>query len=804
MLNKDLVELSELMSGGEAEIIPIMTEENIKDLSVSDMPESLPILPLKGNVFFPGVIIPITAGREKSVKLIKTAYKNKQIIGIVAQKSADIEDPTIADLYKVGTMAKVIKTLNMPDGTTMVILQGMDRFSLEELVQTEPYWEARVIEYPDGAKDLPENYMALAEAVKDMYLRVLKMVPNIPADPSFAIQNIENHYFLLNYVAAHLDVNVSEKQKLLEINDFSKRANKVLSILSKELELQKLKLEIQRKVSSDMDKQQRDYLLTQQLKTIQEELGDKAKKESDIEELRKKIYDCKMPKAIEEKALNELSRYAMLSASSGESSISRTYLDFIISLPWSNKSEDCKDILKAKDQLDKDHYGLDKVKDRILEYLAVCIMTQKTPQAILCLVGPPGVGKTSLAKSIAKAMNKQFIKQSLGGVKDESEIRGHRRTYLGALPGRILQGMKRAGTINPVFLLDEIDKLTSDYRGDPASAMLEVLDAEQNKFFSDNYLEEPYDLSNVFFIATANYLENIPPALRDRLEIVQLSSYTEYEKFEIAKIHLIDKQLEIHGLSKADFTLTDEAIWMLIREYTREAGVRELERYIGTLIRKAIKTILMNKENKIVIDENNLTSWIGKPRFSYTKLDEIDQVGIVTGLAYTQYGGDTLPIEATCYKGDGRLLLTGKLGDVMKESGQAAFSYVKNNCEKLNIDPELFSKNDIHIHVPEGAVPKDGPSAGVALTTAIASLLTHRKVDHTLGMTGEITLRGRVLPIGGLREKSIAAHRSGLKKILIPKENVKDIEDIPETVLKDLQIIPVSTAEEVLEIALLK
>ena len=510
-----------------------------------------------------------------------------------------------------------------------------------------------------------------------------------------------------------------------------------------------------------------------------------------------------MPKSMEEKALNELSRYSMLSAASGESSIARTYLDFIVSLPWSKASVDCDDLVKAKQQLDIDHYGLNKVKDRILEYLAVCIMTKKTPQAILCLVGPPGVGKTSLAKSIAKAMNKQFVKQSLGGVKDESEIRGHRRTYLGALPGRILQGMKRAGTINPVFLLDEIDKLTSDYRGDPASAMLEVLDGEQNHAFSDNYLEEPYDLSKVFFIATANYLENIPPALRDRLEIVELSSYTEFEKFEIAKIHLIDKQLQLHGLSKCDFKLTDEALWMLIREYTREAGVRELERYIGTLIRKAIKTILLDKTMPIVIDENNISSWIGKPRYSYTKLDEIDQVGIVTGLAYTQYGGDTLPIEATCYKGDGRLILTGKLGDVMKESGQAALSYVKNNCKNLNIDPDIFKINDIHIHVPEGAVPKDGPSAGVALTTAIASLLSNKKVDHTLGMTGEVTLRGRVLPIGGLREKSIAAHRSGLKKILIPIENVKDIEDVPATVLEQLQIIPVATVEEVLNIALI-
>ena len=510
-----------------------------------------------------------------------------------------------------------------------------------------------------------------------------------------------------------------------------------------------------------------------------------------------------MPKGMEEKALNELSRYSSMSMASAESSIVKTYLDFVISLPWTKESDESRDIKKAKEQLDKDHYGLEIVKERILEYLAVKIMTQKNPQAILCLVGPPGVGKTSLAKSIAASLNKNFVKQSLGGVKDESEIRGHRRTYVGALPGRILQGMQRAKVINPVFLLDEVDKLSSDFRGDPASAMLEVLDAEQNQFFSDHYLEEPYDLSKVFFIATANYLENIPAALRDRMEVVELSSYTEYEKFEIAKRHLIDKQLELHGLNKCDFILTDEALWMIIRKYTKEAGVRELERNIGTLVRKAIKTILMDNISEVKIDENNLEEWLGKAKFAYNKVDGKDQIGVVTGLAYTQYGGDTLPVEVTYYKGQGKLVLTGKLGDVMKESAQAALSYVKANAVKFKIDENLFKENDIHVHVPEGAVPKDGPSAGVTMATAIVSALSHRLAKHTVGMTGEITLRGRVLPIGGLREKSIAAHRSGLKTILIPKENVRDIDEIPEGVKNELEIIPVSIIDEVIENALI-
>ena len=763
---------------------------------------TLPALCFKGMVVLPNNEIKVELGRTDSARTIKEIMDSEDKLLVVLTHQHFVSNNENKHSYnKIATVGKIVAHTEI-GATRRLVIKTIVRCEIDTIISYDPVITVSFTTKPSTSSSQTKELACVRLLVQELDNNARNLFKHNPEVIKKVTEGITPE--ILTDLFAH-NLNLDFNKKLLYLNtiDTTERMILLLADVRHEKEVLKIEEEIDTKVRENVNESQKEFYLREKMKVIQEELGDKAKKESDIEELRKKIYACKMPKSMEEKALNELSRYSMLSAASGESSVSRTYLDFIVSLPWSNSSVDTNELVVAKEQLDKDHYGLDKVKDRILEYLAVCIMTKKTPQAILCLVGPPGVGKTSLAKSIAKAMNKQFIKQSLGGVKDESEIRGHRRTYLGALPGRILQGMKRAGTINPVFLLDEIDKLTSDYRGDPASAMLEVLDAEQNKFFSDNYLEEPYDLSKVFFIATANYLENIPPALKDRLEIVQLSSYTEYEKYEIAKIHLIDKQLELHGLSKCDFKLSDEALWMLIREYTREAGVRELERYIGTLIRKAIKTILLDKTTPIIIDENNISSWLGKPRYAYTKSDTFDQVGIVTGLAYTQFGGDILPIEATSYKGEGRLLLTGKLGDVMKESAQAALSYVKNNASKLNIDESVFKSNDIHIHVPEGAVPKDGPSAGVTLTTAIVSLLTNKKVDHTLGMTGEVTLRGRVLPIGGLREKSIAAHRSGLKKILIPIENVKDIEDIPTTVLEQLQVIPVATVDEVLKIALI-
>lgn len=804
MLNKDLAELTELMSGGDAEIIPIITEENIKDLSVSDMPELLPILPLRGNVFFPGVITPITAGREKSIKLIKTAYKNRQIIGIVAQKSISVEDPDNSDLYKVGTLAKVVKTLNMPDGSTMVILQGLDRFCLEELTQTEPYWMGKVKEYPDGAKDLPENYMALAEAVKDMYLRVLKMVPNIPADPSFAIQNIENPYFLLNYVAAHLDIAIKEKQKLLETNDFTKRANKVLSILSKELELQKLKLEIQKKVSTDMDKQQRDYLLTQQLKTIQEELGG-SPSDLEIAELRKKASTKKWSKDVSEVFEKEIRKLSNMHVSSPDYSIQLNYLNFMIDLPWGEFSNDNFDLDKAQKILDADHYGLEKVKQRILEYLAVLKLKGNMKSPVLCLVGPPGVGKTSLGKSIARATGRKYVRVALGGLSDESEIRGHRRTYIGAMPGRILKSISKAKTSNPVFVLDEIDKVQGmSVHGDPASAMLEVLDPEQNTAFHDNYLDIDYDLSNVMFIATANSLSNVHPALIDRMEVIDVSGYIEEEKQMIATKHLLPKQLAEHGLKKKDISISNETLSAIINQYTRESGVRKLDKVIAKIVRHRAVQIVKEEEYTKAIKPADLQEILGLPTAQHDVHLEEDMIGVVTGLAWTSVGGEILFIEASKGKGKGNINLTGNLGNVMKESATLAYEYIKSNAVELGLNEEDFENTDIYLHVPEGATPKDGPSAGVTMFTAIYSLFSKRKVNSNFAMTGEITLRGLVLPVGGIKEKILAAKRAKITDIILSESNRKDVEDINSQYLEGLTFHYVKTMCQIPDLVLEK
>lgn len=804
MLNKDLAELTELMSGGDAEIIPIITEENIKDLSVSDMPELLPILPLRGNVFFPGVITPITAGREKSIKLIKTAYKNRQIIGIVAQKSISVEDPDNSDLYKVGTLAKVVKTLNMPDGSTMVILQGLDRFCLEELTQTEPYWMGKVKEYPDGAKDLPENYMALAEAVKDMYLRVLKMVPNIPADPSFAIQNIENPYFLLNYVAAHLDIAIKEKQKLLETNDFTKRANKVLSILSKELELQKLKLEIQKKVSTDMDKQQRDYLLTQQLKTIQEELGG-SPSDLEIAELRKKASTKKWSKDVSEVFEKEIRKLSNMHVSSPDYSIQLNYLNFMIDLPWGEFSNDNFDLDKAQKILDADHYGLEKVKQRILEYLAVLKLKGNMKSPVLCLVGPPGVGKTSLGKSIARATGRKYVRVALGGLSDESEIRGHRRTYIGAMPGRILKSISKAKTSNPVFVLDEIDKVQGmSAHGDPASAMLEVLDPEQNTAFHDNYLDIDYDLSNVMFIATANSLSNVHPALIDRMEVIDVSGYIEEEKQMIATKHLLPKQLAEHGLKKKDISISNETLSVIINQYTRESGVRKLDKVIAKIVRHRAVQIVKEEEYTKAIKPADLQEILGLPTAQHDVHLEEDMIGVVTGLAWTSVGGEILFIEASKGKGKGNINLTGNLGNVMKESATLAYEYIKSNAVELGLNEEDFENTDIYLHVPEGATPKDGPSAGVTMFTAIYSLFSKRKVNSNFAMTGEITLRGLVLPVGGIKEKILAAKRAKITDIILSESNRKDVEDINSQYLEGLTFHYVKTMCQIPDLVLEK
>ncbi len=763
----------------------------------------LPVMPIRGIIPLPNNEIRIEVGRKESIAALKESASSDKYIALAIQKNHLLDTPTPNDVYNYGVIGKLVYDMESGKIHKIKVL-GIVRCKFIDFLQVEPFWLARIETNPAVSNDVDKEMATvrlLFDEIENGGIKLFEGNNELTKSISKGITADK----LTDILAFNLKLDIISKLKYVEEANVSKRLEYMIIDLAKERQIIEIEEKIEEEVRKSINESQKEFYLREKMKVIQEELGDKAKRESDIDELREKILKAKMPKDIEAKALQELSRYASMNSMSAENSVSRTYLDFLISLPWYKESKECHDIKKAKEQLDKDHYGLDIVKERILEYLAVKIMTNKNPQSILCLVGPPGVGKTSLAKSIALALNKNFVKQSLGGVKDESEIRGHRRTYVGALPGRILEGMRRAKVINPVFLLDEIDKLSSDFRGDPASAMLEVLDPEQNKFFSDHYLEEPYDLSHVFFIATANYLEDIPPTLRDRMEIVEVSSYTEYEKYEIAKLHLIDKQLLEHGLNKCDFNLEDDALWAIIQKYTKEAGVRDLERHLGALVRKAIKEILLGAEKPITINSSNIEKFLGKPKFVYNTIDKEDSVGVVTGLAYTPYGGDTLSIEVTYYKGKGGgLVLTGKLGDVMKESAQTALSYVRANYEKFKIDPELFEGNVIHIHVPEGAVPKDGPSAGVTMATAIISAFSHQKVNHNVGMTGEITLRGRVLPIGGLREKSIAAHRSGLKTILIPNENIRDLDEIPEGVKKELEIIPVNTIDEVVEHALVK
>ena len=763
---------------------------------------SIPIIMLRNLVPVPNVEMKVDISGTAAKDAVRAATNGNKYVAIMTVKNP-VLDAGLDNIYPVGVICRVL--LFMDGQVSKCRFLGVVRCKIETLEQSEPYYTGLVTSIPkynDNAQEEATYVNMLVKEIEKGGQKILnpKTLPN--GIVNILTQGVTSDKFV-DIVSYNLNLDIQSKVKYM----ITPSVNQRLRYLLEDIKRLSLFAQIDDKIEEDVRKSindgQKEYYLREKMKAIQDELGDKARKETEIDELREKILNAKMPKEIEDKAIKELNRYASISAISAESSVSKNYLDFLVSLPWGNESEDNRDIKIARDQLDSDHYGLVNVKERILEYLAVRIMTNKNPQAILCLVGPPGVGKTSLAKSVAAALNKKFVKQSLGGVKDESEIRGHRRTYVGALPGRILQGMVKAGVNNPVFLLDEVDKLSSDFRGDPSSALLEVLDGEQNKYFSDHYLEEPYDLSHVFFIATANYLENVPAPLRDRMEIVELSSYTEYEKFEIAKRHLIKKELQIHGLDSELFDLTDDALWRIIREYTMESGVRELERLIGTLIRKAIKSILMDNLDKVTITLDNLETWLGKPKYNYNHVDSKPVVGVVTGLAYTQYGGDTLPVEVTYYKGHGGILLTGKLGEVMKESAEAALSYVRANANKYSIDENLFTDNDIHIHVPEGAVPKDGPSAGVTMATAIVSAFSGKLVDNLVGMTGEVTLQGRVLPIGGLREKSIAAHRSGLKKIIIPKENLRDVDDIPESVRNDLEIIPVSSVEEVVKIALI-
>ena len=760
----------------------------------------LPAIVIEDFIPFPEAEMRVDVSNDESIKALKIAEQYNNYMAFIFPKDGIKGNEKFEDFCILG---QIILVMKMPGNTRRVKVKFERRAFIEAVETTRPNIIVNVSPKDDVLDDVKDQTV-LELLVSKIYesMSFIKFINMDAANKIMVDKNKEPAKFS-DQIANLLVGNVKRKYQYIKELQVYKR----LEMLIEDIELQKFYAEIEQKIEKDVqaniNEAQKEYYLREKIKAIQEELGDKAKKESDVEDLRKEIEDAKMPENVEEMALKELKRYQSSNSASPETNIIRTYLDFLISLPWSTESNDTDDINKAKEQLDKDHYGLDKVKDRILEYLAVKILNKRNPQSILCLVGPPGVGKTSLAKSIATALNKNFVKESLGGVSDEAEIRGHRRTYIGALPGRILQAMARAKTNNPVFLLDEIDKLSSDYKGDPTSALLEVLDPEQNRFFSDHYAEVPFDLSHVFFICTANYIGNIPAPLRDRMEIVELSSYTEFEKFEIAKRYLVPKQMNLLGVNEEQFKLEDDAIFSIIQNYTRETGVRELERIIGSIIRKVIKKILMENVKFVDVKKEDLEDLLGKHKFFNNTIDENDQVGVVTGLAYTAYGGDTLEVEVTYYKGNGKLVLTGQLGDVMRESAQAALSFVKTNAVKFKIDEAIFENNDIHIHVPEGAIPKDGPSAGVTITTAIVSALSNRKVHHDLGMTGEITLRGRVLPIGGLREKSIAACRSGLKTILIPNENVKDLDEVPNSVKETLKIIPVKKIDEVIDYAII-
>ena len=761
----------------------------------------VPLLPLRGLLVYPTMVLHLDVGREKSVQALEKSMVEDHIIFLTTQKDVSIDDPHEDDLYEMGTLTRIKQMLKLPNGTIRVLVEGLSRAKIDSFYNKEGYFSVNVETIEDShTKDLEDQ--ALIRTALEYFEQYIKLSKKISAETYSTVADIEEPGRMADIIASHLPLKIQEKQGILESINPKERLNKVITIINNEKEVLSLEKKIGQRVKRSMERTQKEYYLREQMKAIQKELGDKEGKTGEVSTLKEKIEDAGMPENVEEIALKELDRYEKIPSTSAESSVIRNYIDWLLAIPWTKSTEDRLDIRRAEQILNNDHYGLDKVKERVLEYLAVQQLTNSLKGPILCLAGPPGVGKTSLAKSVEKSLNRNFVRISLGGVRDESEIRGHRRTYVGAMPGRIIQGMKKAGTINPVFLLDEIDKMSNDFRGDPSSAMLEVLDPEQNHNFSDHYIEEPYNLSKVMFIATANNLATIPGPLRDRMEIITIAGYTEYEKLHIAKDHLLLKQLKENGLKKGNLQIRDEAFLNLIRYYTREAGVRELERQIATVCRKAAKIIVSGERKRVIITEKNLEEFLGKPKYRYGQAEVEDQVGVATGLAYTTVGGDTLSIEVSLSPGKGKLILTGKLGDVMKESAQAAFSYIRSRAKELNIDPDFHEKSDIHIHVPEGAVPKDGPSAGITMATALISALTGRPVSKDVGMTGEITLRGRVLPIGGLKEKSLSAHRAGIKKIILPQENEKDLEDIPESVRKELTFVLVSHLDEVLEHAL--
>ncbi|WP_299110255.1 endopeptidase La [uncultured Winogradskyella sp.] len=788
-----------------SELIPLMTPEDEELINNESLPESLPILPLRNTVLFPGVVIPITAGRDTSIKLINDANKGGKVIGVVSQKDETVENPTAKDIYKTGTVARILKVLKMPDGNTTVVIQGKKRFAINEVISEKPYLTATISDIPE-AKPAPDNeeFKAIIDSIKDLSLDIIKESPNIPSEASFAIKNIESNSFLINFVSSNMNLKVEEKQELLKINDLKERALQTLKFMNLEYQKLELKNDIQNKVQSDMNQQQREYFLHQQMKTIQEELGGGVSSGEEIEDMKARAKDKKWDDKVKEHFEKELSKMQRMNPQVAEYSIQRNYLDLFLDLPWNEFSKDKFDLKRAQKILDRDHFGLEDVKKRIIEYLAVLKLRNDMKSPILCLYGPPGVGKTSLGKSVAEALGREYVRISLGGLRDEAEIRGHRKTYIGAMPGRIIQSLKKAKTSNPVFVLDEIDKLSTGHQGDPSSAMLEVLDPEQNNEFYDNFLEMGYDLSKVMFIATSNSLNTIQPALRDRMEIINVTGYTIEEKVEIAKRHLLPKQLKEHGLDDKALKIAKPQLEKIVEGYTRESGVRGLEKQIAKMVRYAAKNIAMEEKYNIKISNDDVIEILGSPRLERDKYENNDVAGVVTGLAWTSVGGDILFIESILSKGKGTLSITGNLGKVMKESATIAMEYIKANADDFGINPEIFDKYNVHIHVPEGATPKDGPSAGVTMLTSLVSLFTQRKVKKSLAMTGEITLRGKVLPVGGIKEKILAAKRARIKEILLCEDNRRDIEEIKPEYLKGLTFHYVTDMSDVLKLALTK